>query len=439
VQEQLGSVEANPKTRVMFPDGWARATNLEYRLYLARATCGSETDRETQLRIALAAARRAVELYRNALDYRSMVLMQFDVATVLHQLGENAGALSALAMGLDMDREYGFADEAREAYKLQLTWSSKPTDDAQIAALMQDFPKRSVALKFGWRAGAARITLESRRVRLVDGHIFDTHAAPTFERRVGPDSGSGWSVTDTHPLTGYQPGVWPTTQGLQTPQVVFPPALLPAVSFKVSATGEFRGVTDSTEFATRLAARTEELIRAAAPAGDQARSLTIEAVEATAANLSPGILEAATAENYALETAMWIGATIDQGAWYEISAPLSLPGLPRVVVQNRIEFTFTHRVPCTGGATQYACVEIVYRATPEQAALDNAMADMGLQRGSFTNYTASTEARIVTDPTTLMPYAREAWTHWYTSLGENNKDQILESEHLVSTTSYGAD
>jgi hypothetical protein len=39
---------------------------------------------------------------------------------------------------------------------------------------------------------------------------------------------------------------------------------------------------------------------------------------------APGMLEAQTIENYQLETAMWIGATLEQGVWYEISAPLSL-------------------------------------------------------------------------------------------------------------------
>src|SRR5579864_6897164 len=59
-QEQLGSVDASPKAYVMFPDGWARVADLEYRLHLARSACGSEADRANELRSAAAAARRAV-------------------------------------------------------------------------------------------------------------------------------------------------------------------------------------------------------------------------------------------------------------------------------------------------------------------------------------------------------------------------------------------
>ena len=433
-QEELLSVEASPKVRVMFPDGWDRATDLEYRLHLARAACGG-TDGDNELRTAVAAARRAVELYREAFDYRSMVIKQSDVGTVLHRLGENAAALAANETAVEMDREYGFEDEARENYKLLLTWRGESAGDAQTALLMEDFPQRRAVLQFGWRPGDARITLESHRECVDGGQIAASRAAATFERRVGADKDGGWSVSYTDRLSRYEPGVWPTmTQGSEIPQMVFPPAAPPAVDFKVSATGEFEGVTDSTAFAVRLAAETEELIRAAAPSGDRSRSLIGAAFEATTATFSAEMLEAATAENYQLETAMWIGATLEQGVWYETSGPLSLPGMPRVVVQHRIEFAFTRLVPCTAGAAEPTCVEMVIRATPDEEALEQVIDDVGLAA-----YTASTEARIVTDPATLLPYAREERLYWYASAGEGRQDFVLESEHLVSTTSYGAD
>lgn len=440
-QEQLVSVDASPKARVMFPDGWARLADLEYRLHLARTACGSEADQANELRAAAAAARRAVELYRNVFDYHSMVVMQFDAGITLHQLGENTAALADLETAIDMDREYGFQDDASENYKLLLTWSGKPAGAAQVAELMQDFPQRRVTLKFGWHPSDARITLETRREFLNDGQIGASRAVATFERHIGANDDGGWIVSHAHRLTQYEPGVWATIQGSQTPPIILPPAALPAVNFKVSTAGEFEGVTDSESFATRLATKTEGLIRAAAPPGDLARSLTREAVESATVILSPGMLEAATAENYQLETAMWIGATLDQGVWYEISAPLSLPGAPRVVLQNQIQFAFTRMVPCTAGAKKQTCVEIVFHATPEEESLDHMMRDLRIQfwLDRFTYFTASTEVRIVTDPATLMTYAREEWVSWYGSLGKSKKDKVLQSEHLVSTTSYGAD
>jgi hypothetical protein len=438
-QEQLGSVDASPKARVMFPDGWARVADLEYRLHLARSACGSEPNRPNELRSALAAACRAVELYRNLFDYHSMVVMQFDASVALHQLGENAAALAALEAAIDMDREYGFQDDAPENYKLLLTWRNKPAGAAEVAELMQDFPKRHAMLKFGWHSSDARITLETRREALTDGQILASRAAAAFESHIGANGGGGWVVSYAHRLSQFEPGVWPTIQGPQTPPMVFPPASVPAVDFKVSTAGEFQGVTDAEAFASRLATRTEGLIRAAAPSGDRARSLTSEAVGTATASLSPGLLEAATAESYQLETAMWIGATLDQNVWYEISAPLSLPGMPRAVVQHRIQFAFTRVVPCTAGAAEQTCVEIVFRATPDQKSLGNVIADTGLPRGQFTDYTASSVFRIVTDPATLLPYTREERIYWYASIGKSTQDKILYSEHLVSTTSYGSD
>ena len=434
-QEQVGSVEADPTTPVMFPDGLARAADLEYRLHLARSACGLRADDEDELRAAAAAAHRAVELYRDVFDYRSMVILQSDASMVLHQLGETAAALSGVQAALQMDREYGFHDDARENYQLLLAWRGEASGPAQIARLMQDFPNRRATLKFGWHPANARITLESRREYIKDGQPFRSRAAAAFELHIGAEPGGGWSVSYTDRLARYEPGVWPTIASLnkdsQAPQTVFPPAPIPPVGFTVSAAGQFQAVTDSEAFAARLVDRTDLHIRAQAPSGMRAHGLTNDAVEMTADVLSPGALEAATAESYALDTAMWIGATLEQGIWYETSAPLSLPGIPRIVIPHRIAFAFTRMVPCAADAAPPRCIEIVIRITPDRQALD----DVNANTVSL-HYAASIEGRIVTDPATLLPYAREERIFWYYSFGPNRQHTTLKSEHLVSRTHY---
>lgn len=437
-QEELGSLDANPDARVMFPEGWGSVADLEYRVRLARAEC-TGADRKAELQAAIVAAQRAVELYGEMFDYHSMVIMQFDAAVAMRQLGEDAAAVKALETALDMDREYGFKDDAPENYKLLLTWQGEPAGDEQVAARMRDFPQRKAVLTFGWRAIDAQVSMESHRECLQDGQRVPSDAAATFERHVEPGEAGGWSVSYSSRLSRYEPGVWPATRGSQAPVMVFPPALLAAAGFKVSAAGEFENVTDSESFAAQLATDTEKLIRAAAPAGDRANKLTSEAVATTTSFFTPGMLEAATAENYQLETAMWIGATLDQGVWYQIDAPLSVAGMPRVVVQNRIEFAFTRKVPCTAQATEKTCVEIVIRATPDKDALDRVMADfIGPDSASrIADYASSSQVRIVTDPATLLPYAREQRVYWYVSLGRGRS--VLQSEHLVSRTTYATD
>ena len=54
------------------------------------------------------------------------------------------------------------------------------------------------------------------------------------------------------------------------------------------------------------------------------------------------------------------------------------------------------------------------------------------------NYDASTDARIVVDPATLLPYAREEQLYWYASIGKGKGESVLWSEHLVLTTRYEA-
>lgn len=310
---------------------------------------------------------------------------------------------------------------------------------AQIAGLMADFPKRQALLKFGWHAAHAQVTFQSRRVTLEDGHIVRSRAAAAFERRIAPGIGAGWTISYAHRLDRYEAGVWPSEGRTQASQFKFQPAAFPAVAFKVSSTGEFESGTDSKAFAARLTAKVDKQIKANAPTGKDAASLTGDAVDTADYFLSPGLLEAGTAANYQLETAMWIGAKLEQGVWYEMSAPLALPGMPEFVVKQRLEFAFTRMVPCTAGAAADTCVELVVHATPDKDELQDVLADLaGSADDPYFHYDASTVDRIVVDPATLLPYAREEKIHWYASVGKGNGDSLLSSEHLVSTTNYGA-
>jgi len=445
-QEEIGSVAANPETRVMFPAGWPLVADLEYRQHVARAACGGTADRRDELLAAVDAARAAVELYRGMFDYHSMVIMQFNSAIALHRLADKTAALAALEAALRMDREYGFAADARDNYELLLSWRGEPAGVAQVSALMRDFPQRRATFKFGWGPGDAQITLDRRRATLSDGLIGRSRAQAAFERRISADQGGGWKVSYSQRLTGYEPGVWPYEQVWQStpaspmPQLVFPPAALPALDFKVSAKGDFAGVTDAQGFAARLTARTDQLIRRRTPSGPEGRDATEDAVATTAIALSPGMLEAEMTQRYQLETAMWIGATLEQGVWYEISAPLSLPGMERFVVPQRIEFAFTRMLPCIPGAAAASCVEVVIHATPAAEALDNLLADIGnsFPNDRYLDYAAASDARIVLDPTTLLSYTREEQVYWYAALSKRAEDRVLGSEHLVSTTKYGA-
>jgi hypothetical protein len=79
-------------------------------------------------------------------------------------------------------------------------------------------------------------------------------------------------------------------------------------------------------------------------------------------------------------------------------------------------------------------------ATPDQKTVNNLFADLGgfSPDYRYMDYAASIDARIVVDPLTLFPYAREERIYWYISVGKSAADKFLQSDHLLSTTRYAA-
>jgi hypothetical protein len=160
-----------------------------------------------------------------------MVVMQFDASLALHELGKSASALAALQAAIDLDREYGFKDDAAENYRQLLAWRGQPSGTQQIVPLMQDFPRRQASMKFAWHSGTAHITFETRRVLLEDDQIIASRATASFERHIDSIPAGGWAVSYQHRLAQYQPGVWPTLAGSQIPSTWFPrPRFRPASS-----------------------------------------------------------------------------------------------------------------------------------------------------------------------------------------------------------------
>src|SRR3984957_19809052 len=105
-QSILDGVGTKPAFVVALPGGRAREANIEYRIHLARASCGGNPpSRDSELREALGSAQRAVELYRDALDYQSAAVSQFNAASTHRLLGDDDLSIASLEIALDMDRE----------------------------------------------------------------------------------------------------------------------------------------------------------------------------------------------------------------------------------------------------------------------------------------------------------------------------------------------
>ena len=88
------------------------------------------------------------------------------------------------------------------------------------------------------------------------------------------------------------------------------------------------------------------------------------------------------------------------------------------------------------GEAGEACIEIVLHATPDPKSLADVLEDIS-DPGEHFEYVVSTTARIVVDPATLLPYAREEQVYRFASLGSGKGESLLEPDHLVVTMKYG--
>ena len=149
--------------------------------------------------------------------------------------------------------------------------------------------------------------------------------------------------------------------------------------------------------------------------------------------------EALVAEAYNIEAGTWIGASLDQGVWYDMQGPLSLPLQPGLFVTHQIEFAFTRQVPCTADSSDEACVEIVLRATPDPEDLKRLLMNVSQKMSSghkvALQLSSATYMRLVIEPGTLQFYESDIrrLSYW-TIKGTKDDHPMIESErtHAIS-------
>jgi len=441
-QSQLDTVAGRPAIDIVLPLGPAQIAADEYKVHLARATCGGQTPLESELRPALEAAQHAVALYRNALDYQSAAIMQFNVAATYRELADTKDAVSALEAAIAMDQEYGFRKDAEDNTKLLLQWKDQKVDDGDVAAATKDFPARTPEFKFGWSDSDADVALTVEDTSVIQGKIIQSRHAVELKRQIREGS-EGWVVTNEAGTSSYNLGGWPVGANVpQWPVLYFlASALLSAPDIEVSREGDFKSVRFPEAFGTSLAAQMSAQI--SSQTGTLSRAtysgLGQRIIGDPDIAFAPDFIESKAEQDYGLETGTWIGATLEQGVWYQMSAPLFLPGLGlgHFVVQHNINFAFTRELPCTTGSDRF-CAEIVIRATPDtndlKSALEEADPGLKLPDNQPPHVWSRTDIRLVIDPKTLLPQTFDIRQSWYDGLGK--RDPIIESIRTVSTSIY---
>jgi tetratricopeptide (TPR) repeat protein len=444
-QAQLDTLATRSALHVLLPLGAARLANGEYKLHMARAGCGGDpSHRDGELQQALEAARNAAGLYRDALDYQSSAIMQFNIAAAGHELGHDSAAISALNAAIAMDREYGYFDDAQDNYKLLLRWRKEEDSDANVAALMKDFPARSAEFKFNWSGSDADIAVEAEAINVAGANVIHSRGAIALKRQVRADM-RNWTVSYEPGNATYDLGDQSGKNGIlqQFTAYLVTGALVRPPKIEISRTGDFEDVHDARAFGQTLSAQMTARFGDAAPAVDEPAGASQTVAQNLKSVFSPQYVEADAAEKYNLETSIWIGAKLEQGVWYQMSAPLFLPGLGlgQVLVSHGIQFSYTRQVACKPGAADLACAEIVIHATPDAKDLkltsDQIARTLKFAEGQSLHYWSTTDMRLVVSPDTLVPYICDTRRYWYVAIdGTANGDSIFSSEKVVAASTY---
>jgi hypothetical protein len=429
-QNQLDVARAS-QAGIALPFALAREAALDYQIHVGRASCGSSAAlRDQELRAAVESARHAVDLYRDEFDGVAVATMQFNVAVAYHELGDSVSAVAALQTAIKMDREYGFGQDARDNYRTLLQWNGQPAGTDEVAALMRDFPQRSTTLSFGWFDSKADLTLTLEYEQLSEGGMLKMHGMKAAERRVSRWP-NGWLVYFESRGTHYEINSLPNDESLVQGIVASLTRLaLQFHDFNVGQTGDFAQSNAAHKFESSLRSDVKGVAEFLAQSNVPSRLTDQISKESDKYGNS---IEALVAEAYNIETGTWIGASLEQGVWYDMRMPLSLPLEPGLFVMHQIEFAFTRQVPCIADSSDEACVEIVLRATPDRGELKtllmNLSKEMGLGRKEALQSSSATYMRLVTEPKTLQFYESDIrrYSYWVTK-GTKLDHPVIEFE-----------
>jgi hypothetical protein len=444
-QSQLDTVARRPAVNVLLSLGQARMANTEYKIHTARATCGGDQSaRNDELHQALEEAQHAVELYRNALDYQSTAIMQFNIAVTDHELGDLKAALSSLEAAIAMDREYGFRKDAEDNYKLLLHWRNEDESDNNVAILMKDFSARSAEFKFDWSNNDADIAIDADDTNVSGDKIVRSHGAIVLRRSVRADRDS-WTVSYEPSKATYELEDWPSNNDnmKRVTMYLLSGALLMTPKFQVSKKGDFESIADASDFRDSLIAKITAQLSQNAAGSDQSHGSILSETHGINLDFSPQVLQTNAEEKYNVETSAWIGAKLLQGAWYHMSMPLFLPGLGmgQFLVTYEVDFSYTRPIPCTADSPNLSCAEIAIHATPNaddlKATLGQVARSFHLLGGQYLHYWSTTDIRLVTNPDTLSSYLCDKRQYWYAAFNGTEKgDPVIESERTVLTSAY---
>jgi hypothetical protein len=303
-----------------------------------------------------------------------------------------------------------------------------------------DSSPRTTGLKFAWLPTEATLIVKIDHDSVHDANTTHGSVFRLFKKHVNAAHG-GWVISYDAGQVKYDVAAWPSEEHELDNLAWAFGRTLPLPGFEIGAKGDFKHAVNPGGVSSDQYAAVRALILGHAQPAKGASRLQGWVARATQMLFGRDAVEQNAAEAYDFQTGVWIGAKLEQGVWYTMSAPLTLSGARQLVLPHDIEFAYTRDLPCPGATPARSCVEMVVHATPQP---DSIAALMGVVNQHLAGYPmvqarfwSTTYMRIVTDPDTLTPYVYDERRYWHLSNGLRESDKRAnQSERLVSTLTY---
>lgn len=430
-------VRESPVAPLVLAGGRGRIPVVGYYLEMARSRCTTDAAQKTAaLDAALKYAREGVAGYRAVFIYQPMVIMQFNVAQVLRDKGDQPQAIKELEAAIEMDRTFGMKADAEENFRTLKEWQGAQATDAEVATFIAGFAPRSATLKFGWKPTKVDATATFDNATYEGGAAKHTRFTMPMTGAIKADKEDflyemkiGNPVIDQSNLGD---AVEKKIVGLMARIL----SKLPAA--EISKAGEFKGARDVEAFAQQMTKEIDAALAEALPATDPRFPVLKEAVDqglrpyATPENLVRKI-----SEDYSLETGIWGGATLEQNSWLQLPLTLSMNGTPQGIIEHQVEVVLARWLPCAAGRPADSCVELLLEAVPTREAVAEVAAKLAAAEQGKLDYAAQTRMRLVVDPATLVPYQSEVLRYTYLALANKSQRAVkIAADQGVVTYHY---
>lgn len=437
-QSLYDTVRNSPVTLVVLPEAAGRLPFTGYSIEMARYRCAKDdAEKKAHLLAAQKLARQGVEGYRSGFFYDSMAVMQYNVAQSYSDLGDKAQALKELQAAIDMDRTYGLRRDAEDNYRNLRDWQGEKATDDDVAKFMATMPLRSAKLTFAWKPVSVQSTGTFDLASFEADDVKHTKFTLPFKGKISKEKDLFvYSLKGGEPV----PDAVEAKQdsGIEKRFVALMGRIMGQLPVaEITADGEFKGVRDIDVLVKTMSKEIDEAVTNSVPADDKRLPAIKSAVDAAVRpRIAPEVLLAKFQEEYALDTGIWIGATLEHGTWMEMPLVMTLNGTPQGFVNQQTTFVLSRWLPC-GNRKTPDCVELVLDARPDAKAIAEIAQKMTAGNQGRFDYAGRTRRRIVVDPATLTVYESESRRYGYLAITANKQRAVkIDSEKGVVTYRY---